>query len=117
MIKAFFWAWVIVAVTLDVGDIVTTYLILSRGGVELNKSASFVFREIGLIPGLVVWSVIKAILITVVGSAFLYLNKHDTWQKHGPLVAGFGLGMIVLLATFLVAIKTFALLLNYTALI
>ncbi len=116
MIKAFFWAWLVAAILLDAGDIITTYQILNNGGVELNRAASFVFRELGLIPGLVIWSVAKAILIALVGGAFLYLNRDSTWLKHGNFVTTFGVAMMVLLAVFLLAFKAFAFLLNYSAL-
>ncbi len=117
MIKAFFWAWLFAAILLDIGDLVTTYLILQNGGVELNPAAAFFFEKYGLVFGLVVWGFLKIGIIAIIGGALLYLDKDETWLKHGNLVVTFGSGMMVLLVIFLVALKSFALLMNYSALI
>lgn len=42
-------------VLLQAGDALTTYKILTNGGKELNKPLAWVFEQIGLVPGLLIY--------------------------------------------------------------
>jgi hypothetical protein len=53
----------VVLALLQVGDGLTTYCILSRGGRELNPVMAKIFAIVGIIPGLI----LKGVAVVIVG--------------------------------------------------
>jgi hypothetical protein len=53
----------IVLALLQLGDGLTTYYVISRGGQELNKIMAYLFSKVGMVPALI----IKGIFVVIVG--------------------------------------------------
>ena len=109
--------WLVAALILDACDIITTYLILSDGGVELNQGANDFFRNYGLGQGLAVWGFFKLCIIGIICVALNYIGDPKTEKKHGAAMVAIGKSLMLVLVVFLLGYKTYALVFNLTALI
>lgn len=62
---------------LQAADTYTTYIILSRGGRELNPVMRMIMEEVGVLPGLVVCKVFLCLLVWQYGMNAILLGIFD----------------------------------------
>lgn len=73
-----------VLILLQLLDIVTTVMVLSKGGVELNPFAALFMATLGTIPGLIV---LKSIIIGLILSSFSQVHVRTVWILNYVFIA------------------------------
>jgi hypothetical protein len=73
------------AVLLQIGDGLTTYLAINKGNVEANKILKTLFDQIGLIPGLIL---AKGFTVGICVVAYLFAGVYAPYVL-GLIVAGY----------------------------
>jgi hypothetical protein len=68
-----FKTWFLVCVILKLLDVITTYLALTSGGIELNPIVGYLISSLGLIGGLVVVFLIFLVAISFIRKNYLFI--------------------------------------------